>query len=79
MEKITGNEPISGWPSTLDQNGDGFGNGNPGMTLRQYYAGLAMQGMLANGSVFMGDDPIQLSEKSLACADALITQLNQAQ
>lgn len=58
-----------------------FGHGNPthggelGLTKREYFAALAMQGMLANSAAFMGDDPNLLATKSLWCADELLKQL----
>ncbi len=44
-----------------------------GMTLREYYAGLAMQGILASG-----DDNFQLIvEASVKYADALLKELGE--
>ncbi len=44
-----------------------------GMTLREHYAGLAMQGLLAGGS--SGQSTATLAACSVACADALIAEL----
>ncbi len=48
---ITGNEFFHPLPITVDQHGNVFAqenySSNNGITLHQYYAGLAMQGMLA--------------------------------
>lgn len=46
------------------------------LTKREFFAAMAMQGMLANQAVFMGDDPVLLARKSEDCADKLIEQLN---
>jgi hypothetical protein len=50
-----------------------------GMTLRQYYAGLAMQALLANPSLF-GPNlpewmPDKVSDAAINNADALISEL----
>lgn len=57
-----------------------FREGNPeiiaqdcGMTLRQHYAGLAMQGLLAN--VRVNDPTIDIADKAIEMADALIAAL----
>lgn len=42
---------------------------HPGMSLRQWYAGLAMQGLLANGQ------PCFVEKDAITRADALIAQL----
>lgn len=47
-----------------------------GLTKREYFAGLAMQGLLSHPAVFMGDTPKQLAEVSLSCADAILDALN---
>lgn len=46
-----------------------------GMTLRQYYAGLAMQGFLSSGK-WVGVD--ELAQSSINIADALIAELEKA-
>lgn len=45
---------------------------NEGITLRQYYAGLAMQGLLASSK---WGSPDELGETSVNIADALIAEL----
>jgi hypothetical protein len=50
-----------------DHNGTTF-HTVPGMTLRQFYAGLAMQGLMANPGLPPGD----FTEIALRQADALI-------
>ena len=44
-----------------------------GMTLREYYAGLAMQGLLQNGL----DGPVRVATEAITYADALITALQE--
>jgi hypothetical protein len=44
-----------------------------GMTMRQYYAGLAMQ---ANISKYGNANPADIAANSVLCADALIAELN---
>ena len=48
-------------------------NGVPGMTLRDYFAAKAMQGLLAQscGSA-MGSDPINGAQYAYAMADAML-------
>jgi hypothetical protein len=53
-----------------------------GMTLREYYAGLAMQGLLANANGAMTEggsrifSPDAISDLSLKHADALLDKLS---
>jgi hypothetical protein len=48
---------------------------HPGMTLREYYAGIAMQSMLNNA---MGTvSPEEMATRSLRYADALIAALDE--
>ncbi len=44
-----------------------------GLTIRQYYAGLAMQGLVANGSTVFGD---KIAISAVNYADDLINELN---
>ena len=44
----------------------------PGMNLRQYYAGQAMQGLLAGGGRYQVND---LAEQAVKAADALCEEL----
>ena len=60
---------------------NGLNNGVPGMTLRQYYAGLAMQGMLCNGFIpnIVGPDGSTLQSDNYAecafrMADAMLAE-----
>lgn len=53
----------------------------PGMTMREYYAGLAMQGILADHEVFCGmeqsyeDFAQTIAGESVQLADALLAEL----
>ena len=50
---------------------------SPGMTLRQYYAGLAMQGMLhSEYSANPDADMQQLAQQAFIVADAMIAEGN---
>jgi len=49
--------------------------GAPGMTLREYYAGLAMQGMIVEGGRFT--EPDIVAQFAIAQADALIAALQE--
>jgi hypothetical protein len=49
--------------------------GDTGLTKREYFAAMAMQGILSNQhGYFLEHD--KLSEYALSCADALIVELN---
>ena len=84
MIYVTGNEPInpifgeSGYCSTLDVIND---NDAKGLTLRQYYAGLAMQSLCHQFDTSKKlDDAFEVAAKwSLKIADALIKELNKPQ
>ena len=53
--------------------------GSFGLTKREYFAGLAMQGMLANNSIMTATqfDRKSLAEDAVWCADELLKQLEQ--
>ena len=57
--------------------GDAFTNN--GLTKREYFAGLAMQGLLSNNTIELpGDDEFEFAEFSEVCvryADSLLKQL----
>jgi len=78
---ITGNEPAS--PIFLQHGLSNDCHTDPGLTIRQYYAGLAMQGMLIqNLAVDRALNEVNnsqvnaLVQASVKCADALIAELN---
>ena len=85
--KIKGNEPINPF---LKWNEAGYGDAitiydneggkqilpyESGITIRQYYAGLAMQGILEAGS-FMNE---QVAKLAVQQADNLIEELNKSE
>lgn len=47
-------------------------DGDTGMNMREYYAGLAMQGLLTNAT----SDPRLAAKLAVQIADALIEELN---
>lgn len=54
-------------------NSDGaYENEEPGLTVRQYYAAKAMQGMLANAGMVAPDLMKRIAVSALAMADALV-------
>ena len=81
MSKITGNEPI-GIGEYQEYNRYGDKEGTPyrfkGLSIRQYYAGLAMQGICANTSSEIKPFQKEIAYLSVSIADALIKQLNEA-
>lgn len=50
---------------------------HPGMTLREYYAGLAMQGILTDPSIDMGSG--ELAAVSVLFAEALVRALEESE
>ncbi len=49
-----------------------FGESKPGMSLRQWYAGLAMQAMLANPNLSVNTASIAISEWAFQQAESMI-------
>lgn len=47
-----------------------------GLTKREYFAALAMQGMLANNLLVGGDESALIARDAAECADQLIAELN---
>jgi len=71
-------DPYSGYGWAVDP--------QPGITLRQYFAGLAMQGCLAysycnpqSGNYHENSDPQGVAKSSVAYADALLAELAKEQ
>ena len=70
-------KPINPIPEHFDK----YQNENIGLTKREYFAGLAMQGMLANQNGVMNQNghcmrsPEQFAEMSILCADKLLENL----
>ena len=75
------NQPIHPTPADLLKNHEGKQitlAHSAGMTLRQYYAGLAMQGLLANSKSsvsFWAQEDGEIARAALNHADALIAAL----
>lgn len=47
----------------------GYQRGNEGMDLRDYFAGLALEGLLANGTIGVNLPPKNVCERAYAHAD----------
>ena len=73
---ITGDETVMGIQPSFDSNGDSRGNSTPGLTIRQHFAAMAMQGFAA--SQFMVDDQsiVEAAKRSVKASYALIAELN---
>jgi hypothetical protein len=67
-------------PST-HQNSDGTHdfNVNKGLTKREYFAAMAMQGILANHTYNNWDDYDLMAKDSCYAVDAIIAQLNKTE
>ncbi len=48
---------------------------SPGLTKREYFAAIAMQGVLANAHAYTDGSGDRLIEVALECADALLAAL----
>jgi len=78
-----GNQPVNPSKGYIDQCeksrmtqiGDGGFMQFHGLTKREYFAGLAMQGMLSNGLIIDNDDWKWIAENSVKQADELLKQL----
>lgn len=75
--KQLGKQAVHSMAPIYGDNGHGMKvmeeQGNEGMTLRQHYAGLALQGLLAYpGS---SGNPGDQARAAVACADALLAEL----
>jgi len=75
MKKITGNEPINSFSyKEVDKV-------SHGLTIRQYYAGLAMQGLINSPNMFDNKSrhtSSEISTMAVIFADALIIELNKS-
>ena len=71
---ITGNEPIN--PTVWDErHRPEIIRDNDGLTIRQHFAAMAMQGYMAN-QYTPHQDTLYIAEYAVKCADALINELN---
>jgi len=77
MENINGNDPIMPTEELLI---DGeIGNLKGGLTKREYFAAMAMQGLLCNYQVhedYVNNKYPYVADKAVAMADHLIQELN---
>lgn len=76
---ITGNEPAIPLPVTIGTSDDIIHSRYEGLTIRQHFAAMAMQGLMANPNCIdgKGGGTIQWVVKgSVDFADALIIELN---
>ena len=77
--KINGNQGAFACPDNGTENFTTW-QGQQGLTKREYFAGLAMMGLLANSSIIDGHSEHEMkwiSEHSLKQADELLKQLEQ--
>jgi hypothetical protein len=77
MATITGNEPAM--PLIEEDENKVQRSISPGLTIRQHYAGLAMQGLCANSIPGEHHRPDFLANEAVQYADALIKALNSNQ
>lgn len=73
---ITGNEPAFAMPPTFNDLGQTCDSGNDGLTIRQHFAAMAMQGILANSEFLAQYQNIDIHAAAVRNADALIIELN---
>jgi len=64
------NDGGSAFPSPPSQHSNGFYSTGEGMTLRDYFAAAALQGMLSDNRI--NDSFENLSDVSYKCADAML-------
>lgn len=71
--------------STKDSGGPAFprapfdvndycGDGSPGMSLRDWFAGMAMQAIRADAAFALRSDPEQVADRAYEQADAMIAE-----
>lgn len=70
MNESNGNLPAFANP------GSEYGPGSGGLTKREYFAGLAMQGIIANGDFITSTHQSEIVKHAIELADELLTQLN---
>jgi len=75
--KTEADDPVYPTIEECNEGGHKYMNTIKGMNLRQHYAGLAMQGLCAERhcSDTQGN-PESIANLAVACADALIAELN---
>lgn len=73
--KTLGDMPVNYSPDIADHDRNFYRNGNDGITLRQHFAGLAMQGALSDGQEII--DKERFATFCVGIADALLAALSQ--
>lgn len=69
------NKNMPAFPQSWDPNmGDGLQGGSPGLTKREYFAAIAMQGYIANINSFSASQS-EIIKESIYVADALLAEL----
>lgn len=67
-------QPAFARPSVFDEQGERLEVGSYGLTMREYYAGLAMQGILSGNQAFTKEI---VAKQAIALADELLKQLKE--
>lgn len=76
MNTLTGNEPAFSKAAFYHPDG-GADSPQEGLTIRQHFAAMAMQGLLSSSDAWASkSDMPELAKRSLYAADALIEELN---
>ena len=70
MSKINGNHGAFAMPETKTS------KGQAGLTKREYFAAMAMQGIIA-ADIEDNMDSNYIAQNAIECADALIAELNE--
>ena len=71
MEKTNGNDPINPSPEWVSTE-----NREHGLTKREYFAAMAMHGLLSSKDIDPFGDMSSVASQALIAADAIITTLN---
>ena len=80
-ETNNANQPAFGTPSVYTINGELLEAGDVGLTKREYFAAMAMQGLLANATYFNPNEKHkmimdeQLCKRAVDFSDELLKQL----
>lgn len=74
--KTNPNDAAFARPHSEDEFNEEICHSQKGLTKREYFAALAMQGMLAYGNEKESYDPMRVPDKAVEIADALIQELN---
>jgi len=74
-QQTDGNDPAFATPDLYNKNGNTYW-GSAGLSKREYFAAMAMQGICANSSLAERSSYNSFAEWSVQQADALIEALN---